>query len=553
MFHVKHSVKFHVKHSINMSIVQPIPQQTEIWVYRDIPWDNSYKDIRLFRSQLERNSYLEEHKVNPTPLVNFSVIKLGESIKVTGRLNDWIWVTYMSFQNKGLTVDPTANNLRYYCFVTAVNYINVNCVELVYEVDWIQTYLYAFRLGECIVEREHVNDDTEGLWLADEHIDTGEYMLMGMDKITYSPSVMVWRVPDQGSASSNIVNNVVTPCEVYGYDLNNLNDFDSILNDVTDDQKIPIIAMGVTKMIDNESSGAARGFFDNHTTNRIRGFGQNQSALYVARNNKLNCFPYCLFTVDNYMGSSEQYYWEECSGTHDFALFDIEGVVNPRPCLSLEIYDYKGGLGSEAKLFRTVYDNFPIVPYAMDTYKRWISEQGIPAAVSVAAGVGITSVGIGMGVATGGALAAGAIPSAFTAVSSVTQLMQEFREHKLHNRQYHGGSGTAGVQYQNGEIGFRITQYAIKEEVARRIDAFFDRYGYRVDVVKVPNLYGRVKVNYVKTRDAEVHGIAPQIAKETLARALNNGVSFWHINEIGEPLAGNPISIVQPVEEFSNE
>lgn len=534
-----------------MSIVQPIPQQTEIWCYRDIPWDNSYKDIRLFNSQLERNTFLEKHKVNPVPLINFSVVRPGQAIRVTGRLNDWIWVTYMSFQNNGLTVEPTAIDLRYYCFVTEVNYINVNCVELVYEIDWIQTYLFAFRLGACLVEREHVNDDTEGLWLADEHIETGEYVLRTGEYITFEPAVFAWILLEELGQGyvTRLYNNTATPCLIKGYTLDNLSELDEDIKTVSKEPEgLPMLCMGVANMISEDDTHVATSFTMQHVTNRKKGFGNYGNDGYIARNNKLNCYPYCVLSIDNFMGDIEQLHWEEFHTSTSIVRWWIDGVVNPKPCIAIQPQEYKGQgggtspIGGISKQFRLEYSNFPLVPFAMDTYKRWVSTEAFPAVVSVAASIASSSISP-MGV-IGGINGVRSIGNIAGATSTAVNLMKEDKAHALSNTQYHGGVGSSGMQYLNKEIGFRVLQYAIREEVARRIDTFFDRYGYRVDVVKVPNIRGRRHVNYVKTNGAEVHGIAPQIAKETFARALDNGVSFWHIDEIGEPMADNPIMSV---------
>lgn len=73
-----------------------------------------------------------------------------------------------------------------------------------------------------------------------------------------------------------------------------------------------------------------------------------------------------------------------------------------------------------------------------------------------------------------------------------------------------------------------FTRYTIKSQFAKRIDKFFDMYGYLTNEVKVPNLNNRPNWNYVKTIGANIIADIPQNDLQTLKNLFDNGITLWH-------------------------
>jgi hypothetical protein len=67
----------------------------------------------------------------------------------------------------------------------------------------------------------------------------------------------------------------------------------------------------------------------------------------------------------------------------------------------------------------------------------------------------------------------------------------------------------------------------IKKEFAQRIDDFFTMYGYKVNTVKVPNVNGRPRWNYVQTVDINIDGAIPSNDMSRLKQMYNDGVTLW--------------------------
>lgn len=101
-----------------------------------------------------------------------------------------------------------------------------------------------------------------------------------------------------------------------------------------------------------------------------------------------------------------------------------------------------------------------------------------------------------------------------------------------------GNENTLNIIHLYGWLAEEIT---ITAEYAKSIDFYLDLFGYKVDVVKVPNIFGRRSWNYVKTVNAVVTGSAPQSALQYFRDMLNRGVRFWHSTDIGNYTQSNAI------------
>ena len=69
---------------------------------------------------------------------------------------------------------------------------------------------------------------------------------------------------------------------------------------------------------------------------------------------------------------------------------------------------------------------------------------------------------------------------------------------------------------------------SIKQEYAKIIDNFFSMYGYKVNNVKIPNIFGRKNWNYVKTLGSNIEGDIPQNDLQEIKNMFDSGVTFWH-------------------------
>lgn len=520
-----------------MSIVTPLPQGTIVKLYSGVAWDNTYSDVRLFDNESQRGAYLAPLELSTWTAC--SVVDYGKAIRLqSNNFNRMLTADYMYFINNAL---EGSMEKGFYAFVTDVSYVNVNTIEVRYEIDWIQTYLFELEIGESLVEREHVNDDTYGLNTIEEGLDTGEYVIASQLRWTDAPAIITGVLTDNTQARN--VQNMVTCIATAVFSIDNLGTLNDYLNTFNDTpERVVLLCMGTVDMM--EAGGAPKFFSKSHSVNRPNYFGFNGRS-YTPVNNKMLCYPYTFVTVDNFQGELEQYRWENFKSTT--ASFGHIGSAIPKPSMEIFPIDYMGATASSisvntAQQMTVTYTNFPVVPYANDAFRAWVSQYGGSATVQAAASV--VGVGTSLAMAVSASNPATMIGGALAATGSAMSLnrqAQEYREHRIHNVQMHNGVSSAGLSYARNEVGFRCTVYTIRPEYAKRIDEFFSRYGYKVDAVKQPNIRGRQVVNYVKCAKCVVNGNAPVEARNCLERALLQGVSFWHTNNIGSNVGANAI------------
>lgn len=216
-------------------------------------------------------------------------------------------------------------------------------------------------------------------------------------------------------------------------------------------------------------------------------------------------------------------------------------LPNPKPVISTYPVNYKG---SAVAIDEGIsFDNFAQCPWVNDSFKQWLNFNGVNLAMQTIGGIGMGAIGsIGAGnhydkagnikwVNQGARLASKA-GVALSAVTSVYDAVKQVEYQQLHSKHLNGGIGGSALNAGIGRVGMRYRTMTIKQEFAKIIDEFFDRYGYRVNRYKVPELYSRNGYNFVKCAEAHVNGNIPNSAKERVEELLIAGVTFWHTTDV---------------------
>lgn len=99
-------------------------------------------------------------------------------------------------------------------------------------------------------------------------------------------------------------------------------------------------------------------------------------------------------------------------------------------------------------------------------------------------------------------------------------------------------SGTVVGGSANGDIntaaalnkyGFQIVMYMCQSYIMKSVDSFFDRFGYKVNKLKLLNRKARPRWTYIKTHEVHLEsdtGIS-MVARSYIQSILNSGVTFW--------------------------
>ena len=91
-----------------------------------------------------------------------------------------------------------------------------------------------------------------------------------------------------------------------------------------------------------------------------------------------------------------------------------------------------------------------------------------------------------------------------------------------------GNSNNGDFDYNDGEDGVWVELWTINDQHGNILSDYFNRYGYQINRVKVPNFKGRAGFNFVKTTDAMITGGVPMNDLDQIKQMFNNGVTMWH-------------------------
>ena len=175
---------------------------------------NDETDTLFFESKTDQDTYFDRlgNKKIYAP-ATYQNIKQG-TLRIGAKMSEIYGCNYMYFDN-----GADYENKRYYCFVDEIKYINSNCTEVYYSIDYIQTFMFDFTEKTCYVERMTTADDIIGSYTLEENLDLGTELKVH-NKHTYFFNS--WRyIPLYGSKTSlpshlvKIGDNKVTKTGVY--------------------------------------------------------------------------------------------------------------------------------------------------------------------------------------------------------------------------------------------------------------------------------------------------------------------------------------------------
>jgi len=249
---------------------------------------------------------------------------------------------------------------------------------------------------------------------------------------------------------------------------------------------------------------------------------------YIPKNNKLFTYPYNFMQVSNNHGEISTFKYElsdTIGGTMDFA---VSGNIAPSPTVYLIPKNYKG----QAKCFDEILtlSGYPLCSWTTDIYAIWCAQNAISNTVNIG-GSALALVG--------GAITAQPLAIAGAGLN-VANSIGAFYEKALQPNPIHGtvsGGGNVAIGTQN----FTFYGKTIRAEFARIIDNYFDRFGYKVNELKTPLLHTRANWNYIKTLEINVSGNIPNKDLSKIHEIFNNGITFWHNDNVGNYSRANGI------------
>ena len=503
----------------------------------DVPLENDYKNTLYFTSASSQQSYFQNNIV--FSFTDFSYQRKDHFIRVPKQYDEVYKCNYVMYQNSAYS------NKWFYAFITDIKYVDDGRTDIFIETDVIQTWLFDYTLKSSFVEREHVSDDTIGVHTVPEGLETGEYIINshGTDSSNGTLCVVVATTLSPGELvyfGPNTYTGIPSGIAYYKYDLDEIrgevNTLESYLDNLAGAGKSEAV-VGIflaPQWVLGDDSGTYI-----TPSNIPKSFGMSIPKLttldsYVPHNNKLLTYPYVYINMSNGQGANAIYHQELWEATNNLMTFNVQGCLTPGCSIRGIPYKYKGvdnpfdeGLN---------LGKFPQLNWTTDQYTNWLTQNGVNIATNI--GGTLLSMGMGLGMAKIAGTAAKTVVAKEMAnlsaaqavgggITDVANTLAQIHQHSLLPPQAEGNLNSGDVVTASGNNRFHYYRMSIKREYAQIIDKYFDMFGYKVNMVKVPNKAHRSRWWYTKTIDVNIDGDIPNNDMQKIKNCYNNGITFW--------------------------
>lgn len=93
--------------------------------------------------------------------------------------------------------------------------------------------------------------------------------------------------------------------------------------------------------------------------------------------------------------------------------------------------------------------------------------------------------------------------------------------------------GDVYFTYQNQYSGYCLVYKQITPEYITILEDYFQKYGYKVNIIETPNLHTRQSWDYIRTVGCNVVGSINNDSLQKIRTIFNNGVTIWHTTDVG--------------------
>ena len=529
-------------------------QNSKIIICKNIKLDKNYKDV-LSYSEGQMLTLCQTNAVASSD--TYSFIRSEKNVIKTGfSYGDALKCNYMAFQN------PDYSNKWFFAFIDDVEYANDGTSKIYYTIDEFSTWYDYWNAEACFVMREHVRDDTIGLHTIPEGLEFGEYVIGSTGDIGNSSYFNYTKMhvcigtswlPDNTPSlytSNRIIGNVFSG--TYYLVFKEYTDAAKFIQayaeagHVADIQclyMIPEVLAAITSSTtwieaDLESQTDIH-FITLHGSTGVINIDTNISismpttiGTYTPKNNKLLCYPYNALTISNNSGSMAEFRYEDF--VNNAPLFNIVGLQSPSCPMFIYPLNYKkNSTSASGYAWGLPLAKIPQGSWNADMYTNWMTQNGINIlGMKIDAPTSHAIMGSLQMLSAGATRQYGGIAEGFGNMLGAVQEM--YRASMIPNQI--GGQTTVGdVTFAYDKLAPTYYKMRIREEYAMIIDDWFNRFGYKINRVKVPDQIGRTYWNYIQIGSSECIGYSSNTTRSVPASSMeiiNNiyraGVTIWH-------------------------
>ena len=558
-------------------------QNSKIMICKNIKLEKSYKDVLNYTEQ-QMVTLCQTNVVATSN--NYSFIRSERNIIKTGfSYNDALKCNYMAFQN------PDYSNKWFFAFIDDVIYANDGTAKIKYTIDEFATWFDYWDASRCFVVREHVRDDTIGLHTIPEGLECGEYIInaagsLGATYFDYTKMHVCigtsW-IPDNTPnmyITNRRIGNVFSGTYYFVlYDYTDAAKFvqgyaeEGHAQDIQCLYMIPEVLASITSsttwiQADLGNQTGIR-FIALHGSTGVMNIDTNitiamQTTLngYTPKNNKLLCYPYNCLTITNNAGTMAEYRYEDFIS--NAPAFTLIGLQSPSCPMFIYPKNYKkNSTNYSGYAWGIPLAKIPQGSWNADMYTNWMTQNGVnimgmkldaPTAHAVEGSVqallgaaSITDINPKTGdtelSATGVSGIGSGLGKMFGAVT------ESYRASMIPHQI--GGQTTVGdLTFAYDKLAPTYYKMSIRSEYAAIIDDWFNRFGYKINRVKIPDQVGRTYWNFVQIGASENIGYStsntsrsvPASSMEIINTIYRNGVTIWHNHEnIGDYSLNNTV------------
>lgn len=539
---------------------------TVVKILQNVPLDDTYTDTRWFSSVGEQTGFFNgKAKYTFTDLtyqrVNNGIAqpRVALTCRVPMIADNLYDCNYMMFQNTNY------GSKWFYAFIKQVNYINPNNTEIVYEIDYLQSFMFELSIKASFVEREHASADEdkpfanltpEPLQVANWAYDQTTFSVIDMASMNLqtTPTIVMAIVPNKlsidlvtpdGQFYSGIYSGAYYKTFTTATDANAfikalaLLDASDCIVDVFMSPGSPKVGTGTEKQSVTTTIDVTGELFNTPT------------GAYTIRNKKLLNSQFTYIHGNSHSGEEMTWLPEYINGT-TFA-GEVHIAYNPEFAMMF-VPRYMGstdvgkrGVDYGLSFNQTVHCTWNSMGYLASAIKGAMKVAGVIAATVATggAGAGVASTALSTAVAPAAPATFGAtISGAMQIASNVAQAASQLNDiGELIDAKGQGARGSAPTDiltFAMGLHGFDFRRMCPDKETLERFDTFFDMFGYQVNKVKVPNLDTRVAWNYVKLNRPCIYGSVPVEGMAVIRAAFSRGIRLWHVDAVGDYTIQNP-------------
>lgn len=536
---------------------------TVVKILQNVPLDDTYTDTRWFSSVGEQTGFFNgKAKYTFTDLtyqrVNNGIAqpRVALTCRVPMIADNLYDCNYMMFQNTNY------GSKWFYAFIKQVNYINPNNTEIVYEIDYLQSFMFELSIKASFVEREHASADEdkpfanltpEPLRVPNWTYDQTTFSVIDMESmgLQTAPTIVMALVPSSlttalftpdGEFYSGIYSGAYYITFTSAADANA---FIAALAAIDAQDSIVDIFMSPG------SPKAGSGTEKKSVTTTIDVTGElftTPTGTYTIRNKKLLNSQFTYIHGNSHSGEEMTWLPEYVNGT-TFA-GEVHIAYNPEFAMMF-VPRYMGsadvgkrGIDYGLPFNQVVHCTWNSMGYLGSAIKGAVKVAGVIAATVATGGAAApaalsTAVGTAAPAAIGPTMS-GAMQAGARAVQAGTQLGDLSEIFDTKGQSSRGSPPTDILTFAMGLHGFDFRRMCPDKETLERFDTFFDMFGYQVNKVKVPNLDTRVAWNYVKLNRPCIYGSVPVEGMAVIRAAFSRGIRLWHVDAVGDYSIQNP-------------